>query len=84
MYHIFICDDEEKFAKILGKRVEECLKELGQSYEIRIFCNGIEMFQAMQERHRKYCYWILICRKSQGWNWQNRFLAVILIQMLYL
>lgn len=50
MYHIFICDDEEKFAKILGKRVEECLKELGQSYEIRIFCNGIEMFQAMQEK----------------------------------
>lgn len=65
MYHIFICDDEKRFTEVLEKRVETCLKEQGQSYEIQIFYNGIEMFQAMQKKHRKYCCWILICRKSQ-------------------
>lgn len=84
MYHIFICDDEKRFTEVLEKRVETCLKEQGQSYEIQIFYNGIEMFQAMQKKAPEILFWILICRKSQGWNWQNRFLAVILIQMLYL
>ena len=50
MYHIFICDDEKRFTEVLEKRVETCLKEQGQSYEIQIFYNGIEMFQAMQEK----------------------------------
>lgn len=47
MYHIFICDDEKRFTEVLEKRVETCLKEQGQSYEIQIFYNGIEMFQAI-------------------------------------
>ena len=50
MYHIFICDDEKRFTEVLEKRVETCLKEQGQSYEIQIFYNGIEMFQAMQKK----------------------------------
>ena len=49
MYHIFICDDEKRFTEVLEKRVETCLKEQGQSYEIQIFYNGIEMFQATQK-----------------------------------
>lgn len=39
MYHIFICDDEKRFTEVLEKRVETCLKEQGQSYEIQIFYN---------------------------------------------
>ena len=50
MYHIFICDDEKRFTEVLEKLVETCLKEQGQSYEIQIFYNGIEMFQAMQKK----------------------------------
>ena len=75
MYHIFICDDEKRFTEVLEKRVETCLKEQGQSYEIQLFYNGIEMFQAMQKKapedsaHAREQVSALSARKSQALTW---------------
>lgn len=49
MHLIFICDDDLIFAGMLKKRVGSCMDRRQKKYEIRLFTNGMELLEDLEE-----------------------------------
>lgn len=50
MYHIFICDDEEKELGVLRSKLEICLQKQKREYRIQEFLNGNELLEELKHR----------------------------------